>query len=106
GYDEVYIIDAVVVENGKIGELYEYNFNDFNKYLHLSSPHTFNLPTALKMVELYGQLPKIIKIYGINIENKLEFSEEFSEGIKNKIDEITEKIIKNIEELKNSCLEI
>lgn len=96
GYKKVFFIDAVVIPNEKIGIVFDFDINDFNKYLHLSSPHTFNLPTAIKLLELYGQKPEIIKIYGINIENKLEFKENFSKNLNAEIDEIVNKIYEQI----------
>ncbi len=96
GYNEIFLIDAVVVSGGKIGEIYKFAVNDFDKYLHLDSPHTFNLPTALKLIDLYGKRPEVIKIYGINIENKLEFSETFSDALKSQINNIVSQILEDM----------
>jgi len=96
GYKKIFFVDAVVIPDEKIGQVFTFDIEDFNKHLHLSSPHTFNLPTALKLLELYGQKPELIKIYGINIPNELKFSETFSEELKKEIPEIVKYIFEDI----------
>jgi hydrogenase maturation protease len=90
--DEVVIIDAVVIEGMDPGEVIRFNLKYFDKFMHLTSPHTFNLPTALKYLELYNQKPEKIFLYGITIKNEFCFSEKLSDKINKKIDKIVNDI--------------
>lgn len=103
--DEVIIIDAVVMEGIETGEVFRFDLKYFDKFIHLTSPHTFNLPTALEYLDLYNLRPAKIFLYGINIKNKLCFSDRLTEKISKNLDKIANDIyedyIENCEKISN-----
>lgn len=92
GLDEAIIIDAVVITDEPVGKILRFDIEYFDKYIHLSSPHTFNLPTAIKFLELYDLKPKKIFLYGINIKNLLVFSEKISNELNASLQNIVDWI--------------
>ncbi len=93
GYDEVIIIDTIYGENP--GRYYKLPLENLKKSFHLTSPHSINLYTALKICDDMGfKRPRNIKIYVIEAKNIDKFGEGLSEEIKEKMDEFVEFIIK------------
>ena len=98
------IIDTVCVPDKEIGLVFRYDIDEFDKYIHLTSPHTINVPTMLKLAGLYGNVPEKIYLYGINIENKLVFSESLTPVLEAKVNSITDYIYRDyLKERKTHC---
>jgi len=97
GYDRVVVIDSIKTHSGEPGELYKFCLDDFKPTIHLSSPHEVNFATAIELGRKYGyELPNLIDIYAIEIEDDRTFSEECTERIKKAIPDIVEQIIEDM----------
>ena len=92
-YEEILIVDTIYGDNP--GKYYRLPLEELKKSFHLTSPHTLNLYTALKICESFGMnKPERIKIYVIEAKNIDVFGEGLSEKIQGKIDEFVEYILK------------
>jgi hydrogenase maturation protease len=92
-YDRLIIVDSIKTKEGKPGELYQLSLEDLRSTLHLSSPHDINLATALELGKRLGMhVPRVIRIYGIEVEDNQTFSETCSPSVEEAIPRIVEEI--------------
>jgi len=92
-YDRLIIVDSIKTREGKPGELYQLSLDDLRSTLHLSSPHDINLATALELGKRLGmRVPRVIRIYGIEVEDNQTFSEACSPSVEEAIPRIVEEI--------------
>jgi len=88
GYDKVVIIDAIMTEDGEVGEIYRLKPENFVKTVHsTTSPHNANLATAIEIGKksLSGQMPAKIVVFAVNIQEVTEFTEEMTGKVKEAI---------------------
>lgn len=77
GYDKAIIIDSVKTKGGKVGEIYSFKPEVFDRSVHLTSVHQTNLATAMKFGKQIGlKVPKEIIIFAVEIADNQTFSEE------------------------------
>ena len=77
GYDRAIIIDAILTEGGKIGQIYKFGSDRLDSTRHAATPHDINLATALELGRrLNIKLPKDISIFAIEVEDVTSFSEQ------------------------------
>ncbi|NMC58761.1 MAG: hydrogenase maturation protease [Candidatus Methanofastidiosa archaeon] len=99
-YDCAVFVDSIISEN--IGEITYLNLDDILSIPEISSPHTTNFSTMIKlgMKVSPDRMPSEILFCAIGIKDPFTFSEDFSleleksysnilEGIKDKIKEIS-----------------
>jgi hydrogenase maturation protease len=64
-YDNVLLIDCVNVTDGKVGDVYSFNFNDVPDFITWNgSAHEVEMLQTLQMIEMLGDLPTT-KIVGV-----------------------------------------
>ncbi len=64
-YDKVILIDCVNVDNGKIGDVYSFDFDKVPDYITWNgSAHEVEMLQTLQMIEMMGDLPHT-KIVGV-----------------------------------------
>jgi len=64
-YDEVIVIDCVSVEEGKVGDIFFFDFSDIPEEIKWQgSAHEVEMLQTLKMIEIAGDLPQV-KILGV-----------------------------------------
>jgi len=51
GYDKLIIVDSIKTGKAKPGTLHKFSITDFEKILHLSSPHDISLFEAFEVVK-------------------------------------------------------
>jgi hydrogenase maturation protease len=98
-HDRAILIDAVKMENKKIGDVGLFGLGELSA-LHTCNPHDISLPQAVDLAKKLGhnKIPKDIKIVGINIgELGCEFGEELSFEIANAIPKAVELVKKEVE---------
>jgi hydrogenase maturation protease len=99
-YKKVIIIDAIRTIDGKPGEIYFFNPDDFKETLHLSNLHDINFLTALELGEKLGiPMPEEIHIIAIEIVEDQLFGTSFTPVIEEKYNKIMRSVKKRIEEL-------
>ncbi|MDI6840010.1 MAG: hydrogenase maturation protease [bacterium] len=103
GYDRLMVIDSIKTGKGKPGDVYKLKIEDLvgaycNTSLpHLSYSHGVDFATVIKLGEKLGyKLPKVIDIYGIEIENNTTFSENCTKKVKTSIPKVVKKIMEEL----------
>lgn len=93
-YEKVIIIDAVKM-GGDIGKIYRLDLDEFKHSIHLTSPHTINIPTSIYIGKRLGlKMPEEIIIYGIEVMEIKKFGEKLSDDLDIKLNDILKTIIK------------
>jgi len=102
GYESVILVDSIQTGNNSVGTVIQLKPEEFSLALHTSHYHNIDLFTALEFSnQMYDDVPKDIKIIGIEIINPMEFSDELSLELQNKFEEIVNQVYQIIiQELK------
>ncbi|MHC4069456.1 MAG: hydrogenase maturation protease [Planctomycetota bacterium] len=97
GYDRLVIIDAIQLGTAAPGTVHFFTLDDFVGTIRKSSPHDINFATAIQTAKEWGyDVPEDVRIYAIEAKELLKFSESCTPQIQNKLDEITNRILKDI----------
>lgn len=93
GYDRAVLIDAVYLEDMKLGEVKVMSLSDLGS-VHSTNPHDATLMEALELSRSMGEqgLPSDIVLVGIRIERVSEFSEELSPVVSRSMEEALETV--------------
>ncbi|MEA3558187.1 MAG: hydrogenase maturation protease [Candidatus Thermoplasmatota archaeon] len=93
GYDDAILVDAVIVNDMKIGEVCVLDARKMAS-VHSSNPHEMSFTEALDLSVKLGndQIPENIFLVGINIEPVSEFSEELSDTVEKAVPSAREKV--------------
>jgi len=99
GYDEVFVIDSIESKNKKTGRIREFSPDQFKETEQTASPHITNFATALEFYRRLepSEIPATIRIFTIDIEPKLAFSEEMSELVRDAATKLVEQIIREVQ---------
>jgi hydrogenase maturation protease len=101
GYDVLFIIDALISQNGHVGRLKKIKQRNGYGTLHLFSSHGLNIFDLMKLGRRCGYaMPHLAEIYGIEIESPAIFSEKLSPALHERLPVLVEKISADI----NACL--
>ena len=108
GYHTIIIVDAIMTGLFQPGEMLRYSLGNYRETLHLSNPHDTNFKATLDFGEKIGfQIPRVIRILAIEIEECLLFSNSFSKTLAIKYQDIlqtTQSYIKSIIALRQNEL--
>ncbi len=94
GYDRTIIVDAVQTRGGKPGEIRRFEPGTFTTTCHANSPHDVNFATALELGKRLGlDLPRLIVIFGIEVEDVTSFGEECTPAVMAAIPDCVNRIL-------------
>ncbi|MBF0549934.1 MAG: hydrogenase maturation protease [Deltaproteobacteria bacterium] len=97
GYDQLYVVDALLSRDGRVGDLVKIEDGDGAGLIHFFSSHGLDFFNIMQLGrELGYQIPKLAGVYGIKIGEKVSFDENLSEPIKERIETIRQAIIRDI----------
>lgn len=92
GRDLVIIVDSIVTSKYQVGEVVEVDLGEVERQ-SIWSPHYMNLPETLKtMKELGINIPRELYVIGIEVSDVYMVSEEISDELEKKLEEITGKV--------------
>ena len=97
GYDQVIIIDVIQTKEGRAGQIYRMEPEDFSFAKHFSSPHQVNLVTALelgKMLDL--AMPQKITIFAVEAKDISTFSEKCTPEVEQAIPELVKIVLEEL----------
>ena len=97
GYDQVIIIDAIQTKEGRAGQIYRMEPEDFSFAKHFSSPHQVNLVTALelgKMLDL--AMPQKITIFTVEAKDISTFSEKCTPEVEQAIPKLAKMVMEEL----------
>jgi len=97
GYDRVIIVDAIQTKEGKAGQIYRMQPDDFSFAKRVSSPHQINLVTALelgKMLDLV--MPKEITVFAVEAKDITTFSEKCTPEVEKAIPRVVKMVLEDL----------
>ena len=95
GYDKLFLIDAMIAKDNRIGEWRKLTKND--GCLHLFSSHGLNFPEIVRLGRDLGyKIPEVSAIYGIGIGDEVCFSENLSLTLHDKAQSLAREIAADI----------
>ncbi|MBN1668326.1 MAG: hydrogenase maturation protease [Anaerolineales bacterium] len=102
GYERVIIIDAIMHRNGQApGTIFEMTLDDLRQISptqHSASAHDTSLVTALEAAASMGMpIPAEVKIFAVEVENILDFSETPTPAVAAVIPEVTRLVLVELE---------
>lgn len=102
GYERVIIVDAIMHRNGQPpGTIFRLTLDDLRQISptqHSASAHDTSLVTALEAAESMGMsIPSEVKIFAVEVENILDFSETPTPAVAAVIPEVTRLVLEEIE---------
>ncbi|MCE7738586.1 MAG: hydrogenase maturation protease [Candidatus Heimdallarchaeota archaeon] len=102
GYDSAILVDSIQTGKNSVGTVIQLQPEEFSLASHTSHYHNIDIFTALEFSnQIYDDVPKNIKIIGIEIMNPMEFSDELSFELQNKFEGIVNQVYQTIiQELK------
>jgi hydrogenase maturation protease len=93
GYERLVIIDSIMTEAGKPGELYKLELADLKPGIGFYSSHGVDIATAFNLGEKLGYpMPRQVAIYAVEIGNNTTFGEEFTPEVEDRIPFIVRQI--------------
>jgi len=102
GYDRAIIIDAIQTKEGKAGQIYRLEPEEFNATRYATTTHDVDFATALELGKQLGlALPQQITIFAIEVENVSSFSEECTPQVVAAIPVCVKMIIQELNESHN-----
>jgi hydrogenase maturation protease len=93
GYDKLVIIDSIMTEKGKPGELYKLELEDLKPGVSFSSSHGVDIATAFTLGEKLGYpMPRQVTIYAVEIRDNTTLGEECTQEVEERIPFIVRQI--------------
>ena len=97
GYNKVILIDSIQTGKHPLGTVILLRTEEFSLALHTYDHHNMDIFTSLEFSDqIFDDIPKDIKIIGIEIINPMEFSDKLSLELQNKFEEIINQVYKLI----------
>lgn len=97
GFDRVIIIDAIQTVNGRPGDIYVLNLEDFSITQRATSTHGVDLLTAIELGrQLNLKMPHQISIFAIEAKDVTTFAEACSPEVERAIPECVDMVIADL----------
>lgn len=107
GFDEIILVDSIQTNKYPKGTVVYLQPKNFADAIHISDYHSMDFYTALEYCnQMYEDIPKDIKILGIEIFNAMEFSDHLSLELQKKFEEIVDKVYKFILQENNERMKL
>jgi len=96
-YQRAFIIDGIRTAEGKPGDIYFMDSNNFLETLHISNPHDMDFLTSLKLAEkLNFKIPEKISIIAVEVMEDKVFNESLTPSLLEKYPDILQLTINSI----------
>jgi len=98
GYQSVIIIDALRTNKKPIGFIHQFDYKDIINSVRMVSFHDINFATAVEFAKRMDiPMPEKIKIFGIEVGETDQFTEEFTPDVKSSIENCKNIILQEID---------
>jgi len=93
GYDRLIIIDSIMTEKGKPGEVYHLGLEDLKPVMEYHSSHGIGIATAFELGQKLGyKMPRYVSIYAVEIKDNTTFREKCTGEVEKSIPSIARQI--------------
>ena len=97
-YEKVVIVDAIMLPDGKPGEIMKLEEGDFSSTVHGASPHGVNLSTAIALGRQTApsRMPKQIVFYAMQAEDVDTFSESLTTRVRENLPSLIDTVVREL----------
>lgn len=102
GYDKLIVIDAIMTEDEKVGEIYRLKPENTGEPARLTiSPHHLNLATTIEIgKKLFAeQIPEEIIVFAVGTQEVTKVTEEMTQKVKEAIPRVVNLVLEEISSL-------
>ena len=99
GYDRLIVIDAIMTEDGEVGEIYRLKpENVCAPSRSAISPHHFNLATTIKIGEKLfpKEMPKEVTVFAVGTQEVAKVTEEMTDKVKEAIPRVVGLVLEEL----------
>ena len=99
-YDRLIVIDAIVTEDGEVGEIYRLKPEQICKPSGSAiSPHHFNLATTLEIGKRLfpNKIPGEVTVYAVGTQEVAQVTEEMTDRVENAVSRVAGLILAELE---------
>ena len=99
GYDRLVVIDAIMTEGEKVGEIYRLKPEDTGELVcSVASPHHLNLATTIEIgKKLFGgQIPAEVIVFAIGTQEVTRVTEEMTERVREAIPRVVNLVLEEL----------
>jgi len=99
GYDKLVVIDAIITEDGEVGEIYRLKPEEVCQPSHSAiSPHHFNLATTLEIgKKLFPEeMPKEVTVFAVGTQEVARVTEEMTGKVKEAIPRVISLVLEEL----------
>lgn len=100
GYDRLIVIDAIMTEDEKVGEIYRLKPENTGELVcSVTSPHHLNLATTIEIgKKLFGeQIPEEVIVFAIGAQEVTRVTEKMTERVKEAIPKVVSLILEEVD---------
>ena len=104
GFDKLVVIDAIMTENGEVGEIYRLKPENICELARSAiSPHHFNLASTIEVGKRLfpEEIPEEVVIFAVGTHNIDQVTEELTGKVKEAIPEVVNLILEELGLKKN-----
>jgi hydrogenase maturation protease len=100
GYEKVFLVDSIMSENAEVGRIRKFDPEQFDETVQVSSPHVTNFATALQLYKRLepARIPRMIKIFTIDISPNYTFGESISPTVQTAASKLVEMIVSEVKQ--------
>ncbi len=99
GYDKLVVIDAIVTDDGEVGEIYRLKpENICDPSRSAISPHHFNLATTLEIGKRLfpNEIPEEVAVFAVGTQEVATVTEEMTEKVKKAVPRVVSLVLEEI----------
>jgi len=99
GYDKLVVIDAIITEDGEVGEIYRLKPEEVCQPSHSAiSPHHFNLATTLEIgKKLFPEeMPEEVTVFAVGTQEVARVTEEMTGKVKEAIPRVISLVLEEL----------
>ena len=99
-YDRLIVIDAIVTEDGEVGEIYRLKPEQiYQPSGSAISPHHFNLATTLEIGKRLfpNKIPGEVTVYAVGTQEVAQVTEEMTDRVENAVSRVAGLILAELE---------
>jgi len=98
GYNSAIIIDALRTAQRPLGYIHQFDYKDIIHSVRMVSFHDINFATAVEFAKKIDiPMPEKIQIFGIEVSETDQFTEEFTQEVKSSIENCINIILQEID---------
>ena len=93
GYRHAVVVDAIVTEEGKVGDLFLLDLDGSTSSQRTGMTHELGLLEGLEMSRrLHMPIPETLRVYAIQVKDPFTFSEEMTEEVASAVPRVSREI--------------